>query len=155
MAKHNFLANEVLVQMDARSQNEGFARLCASAFIAPLNPTVSELTEVKTAVSEAVTNAILHGYEGREHTAPKVTMRMSLQDYTVTICIKDEGTGIRDVPLARTPLFTTRPDDERSGMGFTVMESFMDSVEVLSAEGQGTEVVMRKRFSNGQDSAAN
>ena len=153
MVKEVLTINEVLIQMDANSQNEGFARLCAAAFVAPLNPTVSDLTEVKTAVSEAVTNAILHGYEGRGYLAPKVTMHMSLQDDVVTIRVKDEGAGIGDVTLARTPLFTTRPDDERSGMGFTIMESFMDSVEVMSAEGYGTEVVMRKRLSNGQDAA--
>ena len=154
MTKEILLANEVLVQMDANSQNEGFARLCASAFIAPLNPTVSELTEVKTAVSEAVTNAILHGYENRGHEYAKVTMRMKMQNDTVTIVVQDEGNGISDVNLARTPLFTTRPEAERSGMGFTIMESFMDSVEVVSTEGKGTEVVMRKRFSNGQDASA-
>ena len=153
MTKQIVNTNEVSVHMDAVSQNESFARLCAAAFVAPLNPTVSELTEVRTAVSEAVTNSILHGYEGLGHDAPKVTMRMSLENDIVTIIVKDEGAGIRDIELARTPLFTSRPGDERSGMGFTVMESFMDSVEVISSEGMGTEVVMRKRFSNGQDAA--
>jgi len=144
--------NEVLVQMDSNSQNEGFARLCVAAFVAPLNPTVSELTEIKTAVSEAVTNAILHGYENNEADA-KVLMHLNLDEDTVTISVKDEGTGIRDVDLARTPLYTTKPDEERSGMGFTIMEAFMDSIEVISAVGLGTEVVMRKRFANGQDAA--
>ena len=144
--------NEVLVNMDSNSQNESFARLCAAAFVAPLNPTVSELTEIKTAVSEAVTNAILHGYDGGTVDA-KVTMRLSLDGDIVTISVKDEGMGISDVDLARTPLYSTKPDEERSGMGFTIMEAFMDSIEVISAIGLGTEVVMRKRFSNGQDAA--
>jgi len=138
--------------MDSNSQNEGFARLCAAAFAAPLNPTVSELTEIKTAVSEAVTNAILHGYDGRT-TDAKVAMRLSLDGDIVTISVKDEGMGISDIDLARTPLYSTKPDEERSGMGFTIMEAFMDSIEVISTVGLGTEVVMRKRFSNGQDAA--
>ena len=144
--------NEVLVQMDSVSQNEGFARLCAAAFIAPLNPTVSELTEVKTAVSEAVTNAILHGYDGNAANG-KVFMRLSLDRDIVTISVKDEGMGMSDVDLARTPLYSTKFGEERSGMGFTIMEAFMDSVEVMSAVGLGTEVVMRKRFAYGQDAA--
>jgi len=149
--------NEVLVRMDSNSQNEAFARICAAAFVAPLNPTVSELSELKTAVSEAVTNAIIHGYPDcgnkAEAVPGKVIMNMSLDYGTVTICVRDEGIGISDVDQARTPLYSTKADEERSGMGFTVMEAFMDSVEVISAKGQGTEVVMRKRFSNGQDAA--
>ena len=142
--------NEVTVHMDAVSQNEGFARLCAAAFAAPLNPTVSELSELKTAVSEAVTNAILHGYRERAGVS-RVALTMRLDDREVTVTVRDEGSGIADITQAREPLYTTMPEAERSGMGFTVMESFMDSVEVHSTVGLGTEVVMRKRFADGQD----
>ena len=138
--------NEVTIQMDSRSQNEAFSRIAAAAFVAPLDPTVSELTDIKTAVSEAVTNAIIHGYDNGQG---QVTLHMRLEGNTVTITVRDDGVGIPDVALARTPLYTSKPELERSGMGFTVMESFMDELEVTSAPGQGTTVIMKKTVAAG------
>lgn len=135
--------NRIEVVMRSRSVNEAFARVAVAAFAAPLDPTVGELTDIKTAVSEAVTNAIIHGYE---HAQGDVRMILSCVDRTVTIEIADDGSGIEDVMRARAPLFTTKPELERSGMGFTVMESFMDTVTVQSEKGRGTTVVMTKRL---------
>ena len=139
------MRNEVTILMDSRSQNEAFARVAAAAFVAPLDPTVSELTDIKTAVSEAVTNAIIHGYEnGRGQVTLHMTLETAPTGADVTVTVTDEGVGIPDVALARTPLYTSKPELERSGMGFTVMESFMDELEVTSAPGRGTTVVMKK-----------
>jgi stage II sporulation protein AB (anti-sigma F factor) len=135
--------NEARVTFRAVSQNEAFARTCVAAFLIPLNPTVAELTDVKTAVSEAVTNAIIHGYEGQ---AGEVALFCGVNGREVFIEITDEGQGIDDVEKAREPLYTSKPHEERSGMGFTVMETFMDAVDVTSALGQGTAVRMRKRL---------
>ena len=154
-------ANEVTLVMDAVSVNEGLARVCAAAFVMPVNPDVSELQELKMAVSEAVTNAVLHGYSQgagaprRDGGACKVTMHMRLSGREVTISVRDEGVGISDLGRAREPLYSTLAHEERSGMGFTVMESFMDAVDVVSAPGSGTEIVMRKRFADGQNSPTN
>ncbi len=136
--------NEVTFSFLSRSANEGFARTAAACFAAQLDPTLDEVGDVKTAVSEAVTNAIVHAYpEG----LGKVTMRLRLYpDRSLEITVRDQGVGIPDVPQARTPLYTTG-NEERSGMGFTIMESFMDQLRVRSKEGRGTTVVMRKRFS--------
>ena len=133
--------NEVSVSMSARSQNEAFARVAAAAFAAPLDPLICELTDIKTAVSEAVTNAIIHGYENREGVV-YITFRNIGDDIFVTVT--DNGVGIDDVEQAMTPLYTSKPELERSGMGFTVMQTFMDHVEVTSAAGRGTTVEMRK-----------
>ncbi len=136
--------NEILIEMDSKSQNEAFARIAVAAFVSHLDPTVTEITDIKTAVSEAVTNAIIHGYENK---AGKVFMKLSVIDYSVTVIIKDFGLGIEDIEKAREPLYTSKPELERSGMGFTVMESFMDSVIVRSEKGVGTEIIMTKKFS--------
>lgn len=135
----NFMRTEFF----SKSSNEGFARAAVSAFLSQLDPTIEQLAEIKTAVSEAVTNAIVHGYESM---SGLVTLTCQWKERLVTITIEDKGCGISDVAMARTPLFTTKPELERSGMGFTVMESFMDSVEVYSKEHSGTKVVMVKKL---------
>lgn len=138
------IVNEMRLDFLACPQNEGFARLAVSAFILPLNPTLEQLGDVKTSVSEAVTNAIVHGYRGRGGT---VRVRATLSEQgELTVEVIDNGCGIADVEQARKPFFTTGEDDERSGMGFTVMESFMDQVEVFSQPGSGTTVRMKKQI---------
>ena len=136
--------NKISIEFLSLSQNEGFARVAIAAFVAQLDPTIEEITDVKTAVSEAVTNSIIHGYENKKEGIIRV--EASIENNMVTIVIKDEGKGISDVEQAREPLYTSRPDLERSGMGFTVMETFMDSVEVTSKAGIGTTIVMKKKF---------
>ena len=136
--------DQATLTFTARSANEGFARAAAACYAARLDPTLDELADVKTAMSEAVTNAIVHAYPD---TLGKVVMRLRLLDErTLEIQVKDWGVGIPDVAKARTPLFTTG-NEERSGMGFTIMESFTDTLRVRSAVGKGTTVTMRKRFS--------
>lgn len=124
-----------------KSENEGFARIAAAAFAATLNPTTAEIAEIKTAVSEAVTNAIIHGYE---NSVGMVCLKGKITGRTVEFTVSDEGWGIADVEKAREPLFTGKPDMERSGMGFSIMESFMDKVEIKSRLGEGTSVKMTK-----------
>jgi len=133
--------NEVTISMSAHSQNEAFARVAAAAFVAPLDPLLCDLTDIKTAVSEAVTNAIIHGYENKEGTV-FITFRSFGNEIIITVT--DEGVGIVDLEQAMTPLYTSKPELERSGMGFTVMQTFMDHVEVTSVTGRGTTVEMRK-----------
>lgn len=135
--------NEFKLEFLSKSSNESFARVVAAAFASQLDPTLEELADVKTAVSEAVTNAIIHGYENRQGI---IRMTCRLFSNSVEIEVTDEGKGIEDIALARQPLYTTRPEMERSGMGFTVMESFMDSVAVASEVGRGTTVRMKKVF---------
>lgn len=135
------MRNEMEVIFDAQSVNEGFARVTAAAFAAQLNPTVDELEDIRTAVSEAVTNAIIHGYEER---GGKVYLSCIVEDGAIHITVRDEGKGIADIEKAKEPFFTTRPELERSGMGFAFMEAFMDELEVQSEPGQGTCVTMRK-----------
>ena len=136
--------NESTLTFTSRSANEGFARTAAACFAAQLDPTLDEVNDIKTAVSEAVTNCIVHAYPDRLGT---ITMRLRLlEDNSVEIVVKDKGVGMEDVDRARTPLFTTG-GEERSGMGFTIMESFMDGVRVRSTPGKGTTVVMNKRIS--------
>ncbi|MDD5937956.1 MAG: anti-sigma F factor [Clostridiales bacterium] len=136
--------NEVKMTFPSRSANEGFARTAAACFAAQLDPTLDEVNDIKTAVSEAVTNCIVHAYPDALGT---VTMRMRLfGDNTLEIVVHDNGVGIADIEQARTPLYTTGGTD-RSGMGFTIMESFMDSVKVRSRLGKGTTVVLRRRIS--------
>ena len=137
------MKKEMKMEFSSQSENEGFARVAVGAFIAGLNPTVDELADIKTAVSEAVTNAIIHGYEQNEG---KVWVTCEIQDQDVEIAVIDNGKGIADIDKAREPLFTTRPEWERSGMGFTFMEAFMDEVWVASSPGQGTRVTMRKKI---------
>ncbi len=135
--------NEMKLEFDARSVNEGFARLSVAAFIAGENPTLDELSDIKTAVSEAVTNAIIHGYDDPEQ---KVVLCCRLEGKTIEITVEDRGKGIADVKTAMEPFYTTKPELERSGMGFAFMEAFMDEVQVISALGEGTKVIMRKRI---------
>lgn len=138
------LINQATVQFVSRSANEGFARTAAACFAAQLDPTLEEINDLKTAVSEAVTNAIVHAYPDL---LGKVTMTMKLfDDNTVEVTVKDRGVGIADLEQARTPLYTTG-GAERAGMGFTIMESFTDGMRVRSAPGKGTTVVLSKRIS--------
>ena len=134
--------NRAKVIFDAISVNEGFARMVVMGFMMDMNPTMDELQDVKTAVSEAVTNAIVHGYAG---TKGIVEMKCRIKDNDIEIDIIDKGCGIKDVPLAMQPLYSSSEDDERSGMGFTVMQSFMDTVKVVSELGVGTTVSMTKK----------
>ena len=138
--------NKIKIEFLSKSQNEGFARVAVAAFISQLDPTVEELTDVKTAVSEAVTNSIIHGYENREDEIVKI--EALIEENEVTIIIEDNGAGIEDVNKAMEPLYTSRPDLERSGMGFTVMESFMDSLQVESEKGKGTRIILKKKFNS-------
>jgi stage II sporulation protein AB (anti-sigma F factor) len=133
--------NEMKLEFLSKSQNESFARSVVAAFVAQLDPTIEELAEVKTAVSEAVTNAIIHGYGCG---AGNVMIVSRIIDKTVEIEVRDFGAGIPDIELARQPLYTSKPELERSGMGFTVMETFMDKVEIESIPGDGTIIHMTK-----------
>ena len=133
--------NVMSVEFLNKSENESFARIAAAAFTMPLNPTAGEIAEIKTAVSEAVTNAIIHGYE---NSVGMVKMEGKIHGRTVEFTISDDGWGIADVEEARQPLFTGKPDMERSGMGFSIMESFMDRVEIKSRLGEGTRVKLTK-----------
>ena len=135
--------NVMKLEFLSKSENEAFARIVAAAFVSQLDPTLEEITDVKTAVSEAVTNAIIHGYE---NTLGVIKMECKLYDDSVEITVSDDGVGIEDIELARQPLYTSKPELERSGMGFTVMESFMDKVNVFSEPGKGTTVIMYKVF---------
>lgn len=137
------LKNKIKVEFPSRSDNERFARTVAAAFIVELDPTIDQLSEVKTAVSEAVTNAIIHGYDEREGI---ITLEGEIYDRTIELTVSDNGAGIPDIRRAREPLFTGKPEMERSGMGFTIMETFMDSIDVESEVGKGTRVTMRKRL---------
>lgn len=135
--------NMMKIEFLSKSQNEGFARVAVAAFVSQLDPTIEELTDVKTAVSEAVTNSIIHGYEGKDGT---VRIEASITGEELTVIISDDGIGIEDIDQAMQPLYTSRPDLERSGMGFTVMETFMDKLEVKSEKDKGTTITMKKTF---------
>jgi anti-sigma F factor len=135
--------NKMKVIFQSRSSNESFARVAVAAFAAQLDPTVEEVADIKTAVSEAVTNAIIHGYENKQG---MVEIECSIYDKKIEIRVADSGRGIDNVELARQPLYTSRPELERSGMGFTVMETFMDEVIVESSPNQGTVVIMMKNL---------
>lgn len=136
--------NKISIEFLSKSENEAFARVAIAAFVAQLDPTIEELTDIKTAVSEGVTNSIIHGYENSED--GRVKIDASITGKEVEIVISDFGVGIEDIGKAKEPLYTSRPDLERSGMGFTVMESFMDGLEVYSEKGKGTRVVMKKNI---------
>jgi len=150
--------NELYMEFDAISCNESFARMATSAFITALNPTVEELADIKTAVSEAVTNAVIHGYENvtgyipgrmkcpREVCEGKVRMRLRILGDVLHIEIEDDGKGIENIKQAMEPLYTTKPELERSGMGFAFMEAFMDDLQVFSTPGVGTKIVMDKKI---------
>ena len=135
--------NHLSIEFDAISANEGFARVAVAAFVAPLNPTMEEISDVKTAVSEAVTNAIIHAYEG---TYGKVYLRCEIIGDVLSVEVEDQGIGIENLIKAMEPLYTTKPELERSGMGFAFMEAFMDDLEVDSTPGVGTIVRMKKKL---------
>jgi stage II sporulation protein AB (anti-sigma F factor) len=135
--------NEIKLEFLSKSSNEAFARVVAAAFVSQLDPILEELADIKTAVSEAVTNSIIHGYENRDG---YINMKCLLFNDSVEISISDEGKGIDDIEMARQPLYTSKPELERSGMGFTVMETFMDKIEIISEPGIGTTVKMFKTF---------
>ena len=137
------MKNEVKIQFLSKSENESFARMTVAALMANMDPTVEELADVKTAVSEAVTNSIIHGYSNANGI---VYMECVTDEKTITITVKDNGKGIEDVKQAMEPMFTTNTDGERSGMGFTVMETFMDSISVDSIPGVGTKVTLVKQI---------
>ncbi|WP_088548517.1 anti-sigma F factor [Paenibacillus aquistagni] len=136
--------NRMNLKFSSRSENEAFARITVAAFVSQMDPTLEELTDLKTVISEAVTNCIIHGYENR--TDGMVSIGAEIEGDEVTITVSDEGNGIEDIELARQPLYTSKPDMERSGMGFTIMENFMDQFEVVSEPGAGTSIRMKKRI---------
>lgn len=140
--------NEMELNFLSKSNNEAFARITVAAFAAQLDPTVEELADIKTAVSEAVTNCIIHGYENMQG---NVKVKAKLLNDTIEIEIIDNGKGIEDIELARKPLYTTKGNLERSGMGFTIMESFMDEIEIHSVVGIGTKVVMKKTIKKAEN----
>ncbi len=133
--------NHMQVIFDAKSENEGLARMLVTAFMSEMNPTLEQIADVKTAVSEAVTNAIIHGYDNEEEGVCLICDRDGQQ---LVVTVEDKGVGIGDVGQAMQPFYTTKPQLERSGMGFAFMEAFMDRIEVRSAVGEGTKVVMWK-----------
>ena len=139
--------NDMQLIFDSCSGNESFARVTVAAFMTSLNPTVEEVSDVKTAVSEAVTNAIIHGYEGEVR---DISIRCRTEEHTLYVEIEDHGKGIEDVKKAMEPLFTTKPELDRSGMGFSFMEAFMDSLEVMTEPGKGTVVRMKKTIGKGR-----
>lgn len=136
--------NKVKIEFESKSQNEGFARVAIAAFASQLDPTIEELTDIKTAISEAVTNSIIHGYENMDNGI--IQIEAEIEDRNIKVTVIDFGKGIFDISKAVEPLYTSRPDLERSGMGFTVMETFMDSMNVESEEGKGTKVVLIKKI---------
>ncbi len=139
--------NQMKLEFDSRSCNEGFARVAVAAFMTQLNPTLEEVADVKTAVSEAVTNAIIHGYEGKVNT---VVISCRIEGELLSVSVQDFGKGIPDVELAMQPLYTTKAECDRAGMGFAFMEAFMDNVSVESVIGEGTCVTMQKRIARGK-----
>lgn len=140
--------NNVNIELDSNSSNEGFARMVTVAFLAPLDPTIDELSDIKTAVSEAVTNCIIHGYDNKDG---KIYMRMSIKDNVFRVEIEDKGRGIEDINKAMEPMYTTKEDEDRSGMGFCFMEAFMDNLAVESKVGQGTKITMTKYIKSSND----
>lgn len=139
------MKNEMHLQFSALSQNESFARVSVASFVAQLDPTMDELTEIKTVVSEAVTNSIIHGYESDP--TGLIYISVVIENNTIELTIEDNGFGIADIDEACQPLFTTKPELERSGMGFTIMENFMDEMKVESQPGKGTKIRLIKHLS--------
>ncbi len=137
------IKNRMQLEFRAVSENEQLARIAVASFITPLNPTLEEMADVKTAISEAVTNAIIHGYEEKEGT---VYIRCRLDGDLLEVEVEDRGKGITDIEQAMEPMFTTKPERDRSGMGFSFMEAFMDELEVSSIPGVGTTVIMKKKL---------
>ena len=139
-------SNEMRLEFDSRSCNEGFARVAVAAFLTQLNPTLEEVADVKTALSEAVTNCIVHGYAGA---VEKILVHCRIEGNIIEIRVIDHGCGISDIEKAMEPLFTTKPEEDRAGMGFAFMEAFMDDVQVESRPGEGTTVRMKKTVGSG------
>lgn len=137
------MKNYLKAEFDAKGVNESLARIIASGFVLPLNPTIEQLSDIKTSVSEAVTNSIIHGYENNDGT---IMLELELDERLLTIKVSDTGIGIDNIEEARKPLYTSKPDSERSGMGFTVMESFMDTLHIVSEINVGTTVIMTKQL---------
>lgn len=135
--------NNMKIEFDSRSENEGFARVAVAAFVTPLNPTLEEIEDIKTAVSEAVTNSIIHGYGER---IEKIILTASIKENEFFVEIKDFGCGIENIEKAMEPMYTTRPDLERSGMGFAFMEAFMDDIHIESEVNKGTTIYMNKKI---------
>ena len=142
------MKNTMKVEFDSISDNEAFARVTVAAFMSSMNPSIEEVADVKTAVSEAVTNAIIHGYEGEVHT---ITIFGQIEEEVLELRITDRGVGIPDIEKAMEPLYTSRPELERSGMGFLFMEAFMDEVQVQSSPGEGTTVLMKKKIRKSEE----
>ena len=134
--------NEMEIKFLGIPNNEAFARISVASFAATLDPTIEEISDIKTSVSEAVTNSIIHGYE--KNNKGIVTIKSKIKENVVVIEVIDFGKGIENIKRAREPLYTTKPEEERSGMGFTIMENFMDEVDIISTLGQGTKVIMKK-----------
>ncbi len=135
--------NEMKLEFLSKANNEAFARITVAAFVSQLDPTIEEISDIKTAVSEAVTNSIVHGYENK---IGIIKLTCKIVDNEIFIEISDSGKGIENIEMAKQPLYTTKPNLERSGMGFTIMESFMDNLEVESIIGVGTKVTMSKKI---------
>lgn len=140
------MENRVYIKFPAIPENERLARMMTAAFLADFNPTVEEIDDVKTAVSEAVTNCIIHAYQKEERMKKEVEMICERENQQLTISVIDTGRGIADIKQAMEPMFTTESIEEHSGMGFSFMEAFMDEVEVISSGSEGTKVVMKKRM---------
>lgn len=137
----NVYENEMKLEFSSKSENEAFARITVASFASQLNPTIEQISDIKTAVSEAVTNCIIHGYENK---TGQIKVECKIQGKTIEIIIIDNGKGIKDIEKAKEPLYTTKPELERSGMGFTIMESFMDELKIESVEEVGTKIKMKK-----------
>lgn len=142
-AKENKEKETLRIELESLSKNEEFARVAVAVFMSRLNPTMEEIDDVKTAVSEAVTNAVIHGYQGKEGI---IYIEVTVMGQELTVIVKDTGVGIVDIRKAMEPMFTTDRTGERSGMGFSFMEAFMDNVQVISAPNEGTKVIMNKRI---------
>ena len=140
------MINKMSMQIPAKSENESFARAVVAAFCVSLNPTIDEISDIKTAVSEAVTNCVVHAYQKRQSSNDLITIECKLYPDMLEVTISDRGVGIPDIKQAMEPFYTTEPDNERSGMGFTVMQSFMDTISVNNQVGGGTVVTMQKVF---------
>lgn len=138
--------NEMMIEFDSRSCNEGFARVAVAAFVTQLNPTLEEVADIKTAISEAITNSIIHGYENE---VKKIRIECRIWEKELSVAVIDYGRGIEDIEKAMEPLFTTKPEKDRAGMGFAFMEAFMDTVEVESSPGEGCTVYMKKKIGTG------
>lgn len=139
----NLYDNEMEVKFLSKSNNESFSRIVVAAFASQLDPTIEEISDIKTAISEAVTNSIIHGYENSEGI---IKINCKIKERTIIIEVSDFGKGIENIEIAKQPLYTTKPDLERSGMGFTIMESFMDEIYIESILGMGTKITMKKNI---------